>query len=208
MLATPKDQLATVVVALECVGPRELPFFASTSRLRPGLAVLVRGHGENDPCVTRALESGATGVFVAEFWNTLVPPRSVEVPMPAAPPVSLEAVVPSVQVEKPPVEEVSALPDEAEEISEEAESSEAPSTPRVPWLRYSDGPARTAPMTRTPPPPTPVPPAPKAPPASESDCEPLLTEEELEALMGDDISTIAPKPDPRWRRNDQSGGRS
>lgn len=205
ILATPKDPIAAVVVALECVGPRELAFFVNTSRLRPGLAVLVHGHGANDPCVLRAIESGATGIFSVGFWDSLVPAAPVEVPVTVvaqAPAEPLAELIPVVEV---PVEEVV---EPEEEIAEEPESPAAPAAPRVPWLRYSDAPPRTAPTLRTPPPPTPVPPPSQPPTAGDADYEPLLTDEELEALMADDISTIAPKPDPTWRRNDGLGGRS
>ncbi len=65
---------------------------------------------------------------------------------------------------------------------------------RVPWLRYADRPARTGP--RKPPPlPTedPTESAPEGPPRELP--EPLLTDEELRALIGeDDIAALAPEP--------------
>ena len=75
---------------------------------------------------------------------------------------------------------------------------------RVPWLRYGDKPARTAPK-----PPTPTahdaPSAEQEPSVSEAH-QPLLTDEELQALIGDDISAIAPDGPDADPRDEPGGG--
>lgn len=67
---------------------------------------------------------------------------------------------------------------------------------RVPWLGYSNGPARRSPG-RTPPPVEASPPKAKGvDEEARETCEPLLTEDELQALLGgelDDIAAIAPQ---------------
>lgn len=79
----------------------------------------------------------------------------------------------------------------------EIEVDEDTETARVPWKTYDDDPKRTAPSSRRPPdfdgddedlaePPV-TPPSKPLP-----DHTPLLTEEELQALLGDDIAAIAP----------------
>jgi hypothetical protein len=208
ILATPKDQPAIVVVALECVGPRELAFFSSAFRWRAGLPVLVHGHGADDPCVSRAIDCGATGALSPGYWDTLVPRKPVEAPGTVAPCFPVEPVARATTVAEAPVDDGAEPRDEPEEIGEEPETPGDTPSPRVPWLRYADGPARTAPTVRTPPPPTPVPPTTKPATPSEADYEPLLTDGELEALMADDISTIVPKTDPSWRGNEGLGGRT
>ncbi len=83
---------------------------------------------------------------------------------------------------------------------------------RVPWLRYADEPVRRAPPPRrsAPSPPSEAPaPLPigrtvPAESALEPDSfEPLLTDEELEALMGDDIAAIAPDESSALRGDDE-----
>lgn len=77
-------------------------------------------------------------------------------------------------------------------------SEEPPSVVRVPWLRYNGGPERTAPGQRVKPaaanetPRTEDPPVELfSSPCSMSDVyEPLLTEQELAALLGDEVSDI------------------
>lgn len=204
LLCEPNDAHVCVVVALECVGPHELAFFSIAARLRRGLKVLVHADAGGESKIAKALEAGATGVWSADSWRDFAPrleaPVSVEVPVePKAPMVEPARVEPVVEL--PP-------PEDEEEPLVEEETEEAPPTPRVPWLRYADGPQRAAPPMRTPPTPIAPPQTPTTPPPSARDYEPLLTDEELEALMSDDISAIAPKPNPSWRRAERpEGGR-
>lgn len=111
---------------------------------------------------------------------------------------------------EPDIDEGSLDPSENDDEHEAPAESE-PSRPiRVPWMKQNDRPRRIAPtQPRTTRPPlsdgkAAVPPAPPTSPFAapstagrnesldrEND-EPLLTEEELRALLGDDISAIAP----------------
>ncbi len=75
------------------------------------------------------------------------------------------------------------------------ESPEVASGPaRVPWLRYADRPVRTGPKRSAPGPSNK--PADRVRPDSDSDSDghqPLLSEAELQALIGDDVAAIAPE---------------
>ena len=72
------------------------------------------------------------------------------------------------------------------------EKDEMPVQPaRVPWLHYSGRPPRTPPRVHPPPAEATGPVEPIR--SRRSSCEPLLTEAELQALLGDDIATIAPE---------------
>ena len=79
----------------------------------------------------------------------------------------------------------------------------------MPWQPYGDRPTRAAPQ-RTPPTPAPAP-AQEPLPSADADREtspgrssaPLLTEAELQALLGDDISAIAPD-EPRDLASDDA----
>lgn len=87
---------------------------------------------------------------------------------------------------------------EEEDAELNADDDEVRGPARVPWLGYSNGPARGSPG-RTPPPSaeaSPPPPAKGVEEEARETCEPLLTEDELQALLGgelDDIAAIAPQ---------------
>ncbi len=86
---------------------------------------------------------------------------------------------------------------EEEDAELDADDDEVRGPARVPWLGYSDGPARRSPG-RTPPPSVEAspPPAKGLEEEAREISEPLLTEDELQALLGgelDDIAAIAPE---------------
>jgi hypothetical protein len=88
-------------------------------------------------------------------------------------------------------------PSPAPEADAETERHQAEPLPsgeaRVPWLHYADRPKRAAPQRHAPPQSAPTSDESRAQAAKTH--EPLLTEAELRALMGDDISAIAPAED-------------
>jgi len=107
------------------------------------------------------------------------------------------AVAPAAQPESEPSDSEEEAPAEAEaKAAAEPPDSGASGTVRVPWLRYSGGPQRTPPK-KTPDQKGPTesarPQSPDAAPAPEAE-PPLLSQEELDALLGDVESDNA-KPD-------------
>jgi hypothetical protein len=98
---------------------------------------------------------------------------------------------------------------EEDEAIEEEEETQPDQSVRVPWLRYDDQIVRRRPPDSTKPPAIEGPDkaafSPEAGKRKDVD-EPLLSREELEALMGDDdVASIAP-PDPkREGMNDDAG---
>lgn len=125
-------------------------------------------------------------------------------PVEAVHPQPVEAIAEPVDTVPEPVPE-SKLEPEAPPIESDTEKSapakdrNAGRRARVPWQRYTDGPTRTAP--RRPPPSEPTVPEEEPEPSLTEDLvspldplkEPLLTQAELQALLGDDISAIAPE---------------
>ncbi|MGH7185043.1 MAG: hypothetical protein ACREIB_02040, partial [Pseudomonadota bacterium] len=141
--------------------------------------------------INRAIELGALGPVTREAFLELgggePDPKIVETPVAEAElltdrpvsPVNLQAAS-----ESPSVDE--------EGIRHSA---------RVPWLRYGDRPARVAPPRRDLLPQSPdFEPQTPNPPLS---YEPLLTEEELNALISEDIAAIAPHDSEARRPDDE-----
>ena len=89
-------------------------------------------------------------------------------------------------------DETSAAQADETEAREEADDKASAATVRVPWLRYGDGPARTPPKRSESSPNRSESPRRSASKASPQH-EPLLTDEELQALLGDDIAAITPE---------------
>lgn len=189
------------VVSMDCVGASEMEFFTLLSRMCKDLAIYVYGGNRHEERIATAIELGAKGRATEDALRALAVDAD---PVPAmttddsAPPDPLQAPdepLPVVVTED--FEEEEPLDDwtsEAEDDTAEVEETETNDQPiRVPWLQYSGSPARKAPSRG----------APVAPPtgeeASDQDMNaafdphaPLLTDAELQALIGDDIATIAP----------------
>ena len=89
-------------------------------------------------------------------------------------------------------------PPQSETAQDEPDGEDAATPTRVPWLKYENKPVRRAPQRIAPEPTDAVDPKERHRPdeaiarKEPSATEPLLTEEELRALIGDDISSIAP----------------
>jgi hypothetical protein len=206
------DALIAAFVCVDGLGTAEMEFFSIVSRMRPELAVYVYGNERSAARIRRAIELGAKGDVNKAVIDALAAPLSGPASQPetsdthsgaprtsssvtdSAPGGVIQDALPrDVPQDTPAV----VRPDEdleptvAEPYGEEKSDDEAPGAPvRVPWLRYGDGPVRAAPQRV---PPAAGPPGPSEPAAPRSpSIEPLLTDEELQALIGSDISTIVP----------------
>lgn len=179
-----------VLVCVDQLAPEEFEFFGLMAHLRPGLTVLVYGQ-DRSPAITRALQGGAGALLTPAALEAL----RVEEPTPAAdaaPPAEPPTDAPDSPVTATLVGDEEEEDEELlDEPSEEEEEFEEPSPTRVPWRTYNDRPQRIAPSRR--------------PDGNGADARPtiqgkatgrssapLLSEEELRALIGDDVSSLAP----------------
>ncbi len=189
------------VVSMDCIAASEMEFFTILSRMRKDLTVYVYGGSRHEERIVTAIELGATGRATEEAIRALAVDTEPVVAIPidgSAPPDPLQppdeplpvVVTDDFEEEESPDDWTSDVQDEADQI-EENDTNDQPI--RVPWLQYSDGPSRKAPSRG----------APVAPPRVEeasasginAPCDPhapLLTDAELQALIGDDIATIVP----------------
>ena len=193
ILRPPSNAPRAVIVCLDGLTTPEFEFFSIVTRMRKDVSVYVYGSGRAEARIAKAIELGAKGPATADLLAELTggPPASVIGQVP--PPPCEEGD----EMPRPPA----SPPTPPEPIRAEEEDPRKPA--RVPWLRYGDRPARVAPNARQP--------APKPPPSLDRPSprsvsfEPLLTEEELRALMSDDIAAIAPdESEARRPYDDQS----
>jgi hypothetical protein len=205
------SRFRAVFVCLDGLDPYEFEFFSLVARLQRDLPVYVYAGPRSDSRVQKALDLGAAGRVTTEVIDSLAPahedrvasdeevaePQMHAAPDAAPPPPALAKESPIAAQETEPV------PDERDEEHGKVEGGTVQGSVRVPWLRYEGRPARTAPK----PPDRPAQPAPE--PETEAHASgvhrPLLTEEELQALIGDDISSVAPD-NPQTNRNDETAG--
>lgn len=189
LLRPSSDPPQAVIVCLDGLGAPEFEFFSTVSKLRRDLKVYVYAAARSESRIAKAVELGATGPVTREVLAELAGgpsvPMAVEAPARASERVTDKLVSPVI------AQHGHASVDHATPTSEPPridEEEDARKPARVPWLRYGDRPARVAPPLREPPPQTLNPnPQPPTPPRS---YEPLLTEEELRALMSDDFAAI------------------
>jgi len=198
--------------ALVCVDdlePEDLEFFSILARRRGMPAVYVYGHERSMANLGRAVELGATGEADVDLVVRLVsaqpPAQATPTTATAAPEAEddepetgapdsaasvVAAVLPSDRHEPErvrPVEPAGAPPE-----PQLLEDEEATAPPRVPWRRYDNGPTRQAPM-RTPPPEPSTELGPDEPDEVDDQAhQPLLTDEELRALIGEDPTPLSP----------------
>lgn len=177
-----------VVVCMDEVGTPELEFFSILSRVGSRLQVYVYGAARSRNRTARAIQLGAAGEATEGIINGLIGSNrnarggasataaSTETGG-GAPPRVREPEAARLQPQGQP--EQHALSDEGDRENRREESVAA----RVPWIEYADRPARKSPgaddaprerVGRTPP--------------SAGCNEPLLTDEELQALIGDDLN--------------------
>ncbi len=177
-------EFRAVLVSLHCVGELEMEFFTIASRVDPAVPVFVYSDDRSRRRLERAIERGAAGPATDELLTSLA--QETAATEASSDPVSPDPVSPA-----PPRVTRSPAASPSEEGGLHAvDDDELIAHARVPWRRH-----RTA-STRVRPPgerPTDTP-AERSPAASRSLDEPLLTEAELEALLGDDIAAIAPQP--------------
>lgn len=188
LLRLSSDPPQAVIVCLDGLGAAEFEFFSIVSKLRRDLKVYVYAAARSESRIARAVKLGAKGPVTREVLAELAGGPPV--------PMTVETTTrASERVTDKPVSRVFApAPSDPPRIDEQ----DAPKSARVPWMRYGDRPARVAPPHREPPPHAPNPnPHTPTPPRS---YEPLLTEEELRALMSDDLAAIVgddPQSDAR-----------
>jgi len=183
-----------VIVCLDGLGAAEYEFFSIVSKLRRDLKVYVYAAAHAQSRIARAVELGATGPvtreLLAELRGGLRISMTEEALLRASERVTeklVSAVIaPHGHLRQGRTDHATptSLPTEPPGIDED----DARKPARVPWLHYDDQPARVAPPHREPHPQalhpnsqTPNPPR---------STEPLLTEEELRALMTDDFAAI------------------
>jgi len=191
------------VVSMDCVGASEMEFFTLVSRMRKDLAVYVYGGSRHEERIATAIEFGATGRATEDALRTLAvdtePSMTIATdhpapPDPLQPPDEPLPVVVTDEFEEEEEESSDDWTTDAEDEATEVEGTDAGDQPiRVPWLQYSDGPSRKAPRRGAPV----VPPAGEEASAQKMNAPfdphaPLLTDAELQALIGEDIATIAP----------------
>ena len=202
-----RSSLRAVLVQVDDLGPPELEFFSITTRVLPRTPVLVYGSDRLQSRVEKALECGATdraspeiiarfAARDAESTDDRVADREAPAPSPTAQPTEA-----GVDLQSDVVQDPIALPEVVRNDPPPRENppeDETTAVTRVPWLEYGKRPVRRAPRHIAPQPTSAVEPKEDHQPDEASarkgpdTTEPLLTEEELRALIGDDISSIAP----------------
>ncbi len=210
--AAPKE-IAAVLVCVEVIGPEEWEFFALVTKHPNSPRLYVYGDERSRAKIDRALGLGAFAILTdatfVEVSTSLCHKSSESRPArpELKPPLSPAPVYPAVQPELTPTpvtDEASLVEgevvDSVVDLGEPSPDAEKDEPVRVPWIRYGDRPARARPEPRDLPAaqprsidPRPLRPAPR---------EPLLTEEELRALLGDDIAVIAPRRRPPHSTSD------
>lgn len=211
------DAPCAVIVCVDGLGAAEMEFFSLISRVRRGVNVYVyaypHGSQRSTSRVARAIELGAAGQATEDVIRRLAktvthpavgadlkdtpgddrsPAQTFGESMPAPPPMGETPATEALEESSPvvPDELPVAGPDQVDADKALADDDTLDGPVRVPWLRYKDGPSRVAPRRREPPG---ADPAVTEPATSRSrPRRPLITDEELQALLGDDIAAIAP----------------
>ena len=203
-LGDSSGELIAIVVQVEDLSPGEFEFFSLVAQTRRNLPVLVYG-SRRPELVVRAMQSGATGLATRELVLALgarceQQTKSNE-PAIAQPPAAIPTVL------EPPKTMDANMGDSAAQNAvhteridiEPKEDADRTESARVPWLRYSDGPERQRPTSKEDRRGSPsIRDAHDAqtsngspPDDDERRYEPLLTEHELAALLGDDLDEAA-----------------
>jgi hypothetical protein len=185
-----------VIVCMDVVGTGEEEFFTLVARFKRNLKVYVYTAGPDPSRTARAIQRGATGLLSHEVVQGLLAaarsavggsPGAESQPVQVGPAALPQPVPPSAAVDDSDFQ-----PPSGGAVEDEIEQA-----PRVPWLRYAHRPTRTPPANdRTPS--QGINSGMERFESRDDAYEPLLTEAELQALMSDDISTIAPKEPRRW----------
>ncbi len=176
----------------------EFEFFQLAATHYRDTPVYVFGSGQAQPKIESPLRLGARQVLdAADLVNVLKPAPAPE-PFPQVEPGPDQAEeTRAAQPEPPPV--VGGTGEDGKSTQEEKPTELEPKgrqkrdrTARVPWLRYDDLPQRAPPKRDEPA---------EGKPESTPDepHEPLLTQEELDALLGDQKQDDPPKRQPKQR---------
>jgi hypothetical protein len=207
------DDLRAVIVCVDGLVAADFEFFAIASRMYRGVPVYVYGRQRSTSQIARAIEVGAAeqvtediiaGLAARVFRPTPQPAIQEPGPRPGTPAVSAPPPVPTEPPEAPrrdsdiverstgivregPLEESDHQASGGVEPDDAADATPVP----VPWLRHHERPVRRGPGRREP---TAAEQSASeaATPTRRLPTAPLLTDEELQALMGDDIAAIAP----------------
>lgn len=202
------DPLGAVFVRVDVLQPAEFEFFTLASRVRQSVPVYVYSQRPSETSIAEAIQLGATGEANSETIHSLAS-GGPGLPPAFAPPGDLLGVEFDEAAQHPTDDPVEATPPEQQElrpadgeIGESAEPAPMPSRARVPWLHYADRPKRAGPPLREPPDSGRN--APEDQTSRPVSHEPLLTEAELQALLGDDIAAIAPAEDDDQGAKDEA----
>jgi hypothetical protein len=182
-------QFHAVVVCVDRLEASELEFFRLVGRHYPDVDVYVYGQPHTQTKADSAVESGAEAVVRADALAAVLCPavasqpaafRADEAPQPQ--PVQevepeVASTAPAADVPEPPVGTAAAEEEPPAEPASKPTKNRTTGA-RVPWLQYDDMPQRTPPNRTAPKPARPASPQP------EPD-QPLLSPEELDALIGD-----------------------
>lgn len=187
------SSIRAVVVDISVLGTAEMEFFSLLARSKPGLPVYVYGPDHLEARITEALNRGAAGVATEKTVRSLAASASSVLEEAEQ---SSETVHVADALEPAPVENTTTEPVFTEDLEDEPDerNDEIEMPPRLPWLRNADAPSRIGPRRpsneRADTPDTGEV-ADKQRPSTRY--EPLLSEEELRVLLGDDdIAAIAP----------------
>lgn len=216
-----RDIPAAVIVSLDTMEHAELEFFSIVARFLPSLPVLVYGRSEVSELLDEALDLGATGRATEEsiraLASRLAPPAAAVHPEETPLEVEAEGIATALPsggittADEPPIQVIDEDADETEDENEneiQADADEPSGPVRVPWLRYANTPPRSAPTA-------PLQPhnlEPSIPSSMGDEPEPparhtpLLTEEELQALMGPEDSNEAEADTHPHHDEDIEGG--
>lgn len=204
-----------IVVCVDRLDVGQFEFFqlASHHRRDTPLYVYAQAHAESK--VATALRFGARAAVEPATVHGILPSVATETTQPAVAPPTVEAAAgPAPPSVEPVTQELaaetgqSAAPPEEPSDSDPApeekpvadvtrqpakQTAQTKSTVRVPWLRYDDGPQRTPPAKA----------APKRapePPATPEPEPPLLSPEELKALIGEPSGEAEAEAKPPARK--------
>ncbi len=215
------------IVCVDDLGTPEFEFFTVVSRACREIDTYVYGHGQSATRIARSIELGATGRATEDVIRALANTAVVESSQDPVSKAEADTLQPAevddllvdgaddnpgdAHAPRDSTWQAPSVTDEVEEpvVADEFEQTaniEVPSSPvPVPWLSRSNLPRRTAPGRPTP---NDEPGTQETASAQPSRHEPLLTEAELRALVGDDIASIAPaEPDPNPQYDsDETGG--
>jgi len=199
-------QPGAAVVCVDDLDPGELEFFTILARRRGTPPVYVYGHERSLSKLGRAVELGATGEANLDLVARLISSASVVETSRATEPIVQTADERYETLESvgwPDEEQDAVLPfgthlrDQNQPAVPTAppprilgDEEETASPPRVPWRQYGNGPSRKAPLRTSPTSETTIESVPEN--ADEDVHQPLLTDEELRALIGDDPTPLSP----------------